>query len=186
MVAVVIPTIPGRERYLNGSVASYLATCPRARVIVVEGFDNCGAAWNAGASEAHDYDYLHFTADDIEALPGWFEAARALADSGRLAAPLILNTDLSVQSCGGAFGEPIPEDGSPAAFCTVPFLTPAMWAAIGPVPEIHYGTDNYVTMRAHQNGWPAVNCHAYRLVHHLAPEGRDETRMGADLERLHH
>lgn len=194
VISVIIPTIQGREDLLvkclasyEKTLASYTALGGNHELIVVGDKPTCGAAWNEGAARAKG-DYLHFTADDIEALPGWWQGALSVANgvnqfaTGDLPAPLVFNPDGSVQSCGGSW-EQVEPDGAVTEFTRVPFLTRNQWERVGPVPPVHYYSDNYVSAKARRLGIETRVCHRYQLVHHMSPVGRLD--VSADDERLY-
>ncbi|MHB8742580.1 MAG: hypothetical protein ACYC9L_05580 [Sulfuricaulis sp.] len=181
VISVVIPTIPGREHLLAKTEASYRAE--NTQLIVVKGRPTCGEAWVEGASRAEG-DYLHFSADDIEAHPGWWGKAAVLSELGFLPAPRILNTDGSLQSCGDWDVEM--RDGAIPEFTRVPFLSKEQWAAIDPLvtpflEKAHYYTDNIVSWAGRKLGMETVVCRSYELTHHLAGQGRLD-RMRQDFE----
>ena len=69
MISIICPTISGREHWLERCRVSYLETTQMEyEFIILDDFPSCNAAWNVGIREAKG-DYLHLTADDIEAHP---------------------------------------------------------------------------------------------------------------------
>lgn len=194
MISVVIPTIDGREEHLVRCVESYERTLAsyddaggRFELIVATGFPTCGIAWQWGADRAKG-DYLHLTADDIEAKPGWWQAALQLVDppSGHkpaLPAPLVFHPDGEVQSCGGSW-EQLEADGVVTEFTRVPFVSRNQWELIGPMIPTHYFTDNWVSYRGRLHGFETVVAHGYQFVHHHALESRNEGRATSDMLRF--
>ena len=170
MISVIVPTITGREHWLDKCLQSYLRHHPDAQIIVVLDRPTCGEAWAIGAESAKG-DYLHFTADDIELFAPLNQACKVAA-SGRIPSPVVLNSDGSTQSIGAVFGGPYPADREPCPFTTVPLVTRAQYDTIGPCPSIHYGSDVWFTEQGAKHGWQTVACHGYRVIHHMAPEGR--------------
>ena len=180
MISIIIPTIRGRERWLRRCLASYRATTPEPHEFVIErDHPACGLAWAAGGARARG-DYLHFTADDVSALPGWAEAAASFADDGCLPCPRVLNPDLTLQSCG-TWGAEMP-DGAPTDIARIPFLSREMWEHGGWCLPTHYYTDNWIAWRGIELGYPTLICREYELVHHFASEGRIDEQMPADHE----
>jgi hypothetical protein len=180
VISVVIPTISGREHWLERCMTAYRATGPaEMELIVIKDRATCGLAWQAGADLSAG-GYVHFTADDIVPHPGWWEAAVACCDSGAIPSARILNTDGSLQS-SGAWATDLPE-GMVTDIARIPFLSREQWQLVGPMIEVHYYTDNYVAVRAAQAGIPTIVCQAYEFTHHYAPEGRLDARMAADRE----
>lgn len=178
LVTAIVPTVDGREHWLEKCVRSYEQTTPSLQLIIVRNMPSCGEAWQHGSLEARG-DYIHFGADDVEVHPGWWEAAAACCDRGFVPAPLVLNTDGSVQSCGGSWERMEPDD-SPTEFTRGPFMSRSQWDLIGPMPALHYYSDNWFTYRARLAGFEPRTCHGYLLTHHLAPEGRLHDRLGVD------
>ncbi len=164
-LAVIVPTVQGRERQLARCYGAYRLTAPEARIVTVPGFKTCGEAWNFGAALARetwaDLRWLHFSADDLVPEPGWHAEALHFADRGTPPAPVLLNEDGSVWAgCE--------QPGSDAAFPRVPLLTVAQWDELGPVPPIHYYSDVWLGRR----GWrfPVVASYCFR--HTWAEPGR--------------
>lgn len=157
-VSIIIPTITGREESHARCVASYKATKPAGiilQLITVPDRPDCGTAWNDGAAVATG-EYLHITADDIEAHPGWLEAALTALEHGYVPSPVL---DLP---WGGTDGD-IGPDGEPARMTPLPFLRREDWPGS---PAIHYWSDVAVSERLHAAGHDIRWCHAYRFTHH--------------------
>lgn len=170
LVTVPIPTVPGREHYLERAVAAYEAQGD-VEIIVFKPSPTCGHAWHWGAMAARGR-YIHFGADDVEMAPGAFRAAIQCIDGGANPAPLVLNTDGSVQSCGGTWAGVEP-DGQVTEFSRGPFIAAEWWPGVSPIPsDLHYWTDNLVSVRLAHLNIPSVVCHGYRYTHHLAQPGR--------------
>lgn len=181
MISIVVPTIPGREDWLERCVASYERTLGGAphELIVEVGHATCGLAWQAGIGRARG-EYVHLTADDLEAHDGWVSAAINAADSGVLVAGPVYNADGSLQSCGG--GVHMLPTGAVTEFTRVPFMSREQTEKIGPMFSGHYFTDNYVSHRGRIVGYPTVVSEGYAFTHHWAQEGRVDERYGADRE----
>lgn len=171
LVTVPIPTVPGREAYLARAIAAYEAQGD-VEIIVFRPSPTCGHAWHHGAQAARGR-YIHFGADDVELAPGAFAHAIATIQRNQHPAPLVLNPDGTVQSCGGSW-QALEPDGAETSFSRGPFIATDWWPAVGPIPsDLHYWTDNLVSDRLRQRlGIPSVVCHGYRYVHHLAQPGR--------------
>lgn len=178
-ITIVIPTIEERAHWLSKCRTSYHMTtgAVRTEVITIRDAPTCATAWNEGIAQAKGY-FIHLTADDIEAHPGWWDAAQRC--EGYVPAPLILNTDGSLQSCGGAGMQP---DGSPTEMSRIPWATRELFQKIGPFPEdLHYYTDNWFSWAARKHGFESRVCHGYKFTHHLAPERREmaDERLASD------
>lgn len=179
-VAVVLPTIAGREESCRRSLAAYQATLadvPEGFVIHVEhGHPTCGAAWQAGAEwfeRSWLPRYLHFAADDIEPLPGWWRPLAETADAGYCPCAVVLNPDETVQSAGMSGWQPHtdePEDGAQVEHTLTPFLTWQQWQTVKPIPAaLHFCTDTWVSARLAVT--VKVRAHS-RMIHHNHPVGR--------------
>lgn len=178
LITAIVPTIDGREHWLRKCVAAYEATTASLQLVVVDGMETCGDAWRIGCESAKG-DYIHFGADDVEVHNGWWQAAAACCDRGFVPAPLILHSDGKVQSCGGSWERMEPDD-SPTEFTRGPFMSREQLKLIGPVPSLHYYSDNWFTWKAAEVGFPTRTCHGYLMTHHLASEGRHHNRTGDD------
>lgn len=180
LLTIVVPTVDGREQWLERCLASYFATTPDdTQILVYRNRATCGIAWNEGIAEAIGA-YVHLTADDIEAHPGWWKPAISATDLGWLPAPRILNGDGSLQSCGDADEQP---DGTECEIARIPFASRAQLACIGPMAEWQYYGDNWFSHRGRACGYPSIVVRDYLFTHHLAGEGRIDT-LAADGERF--
>jgi hypothetical protein len=176
-ITIVIPTISERAEWLGKCMAGYHKTTGSIRVqtIIIRDRDTCAQAWNEGIAQA-EAPFIHLTADDIVPHYGWWEAAEGC--EGFIPAPLILNGDGTLQSCGGA--ELTPE-GEVTEIARIPWGTKDLFEQIGPFPEdMHYYTDNWFSWAARKVGFQSRICQKYLFTHHLAPQRREM----AD-ERLH-
>jgi len=180
-VTVVMPTITGREHWLERALRS-LDNHTEAEFEVLTYVDRpaCGIVWQEGG-EAAAGDYIWMGADDVEVLPGWDTAAISRCDEGALPAPCVYHPDGRLQSCGASW-ELLEPDGEETEFTRGPFMSRAQWDVIQPMLPTHYWTDNWVSWR----GWqaspviPTVVTWGFRFVHHLAGEGRNEGRMAEE------
>jgi hypothetical protein len=182
-IGVVIPTIPGREDSLDRCLESYGKTRGVELLFQVYPDSPCsGAGWKEGAAqlvEKHgEPDYLHLTNDDCEALrPEWWRPAVSACDKGKLPAPIVRNTDGSLQSAGGDMSAgahlltTIQPDWTEVGFTTIPFLSWEQWKQIGML-YVHYASDVWVSHRGRQLGIPTVLRHGYEIAHHMHPVGR--------------
>jgi hypothetical protein len=106
---------------------------------------NCGTGWQAGAEQATG-DYLHLTADDIEPLPGWWQAAILMVDRGFLPGAHVWRPDGSLESAVKWEQDGYPDD--PCDLCRIPFCSMKQWEKIGPMIPVQYYSDNWFTDRA--------------------------------------
>jgi len=183
-VAIVVPTIPGREHDLRRCLTAYRRTAPKAKVYVEFGHPSCGEAWIAGAAKAarDGFDYLHLTADDLEPQAGWLKVAVDTVNRGYIPAPLVFHPDGSLESAGlQNFGcyTGAHEDWMLIEGTTVPFYTSVMWDRIGMIP-IHYCTDLYMSAKGRSFGWETVIRTGMRFTHYNAAPGRNYGRAPDD------
>jgi hypothetical protein len=179
LISVIVPTIAGREHWLDKCRAAYEATTVDYEFIVLRDYPTCGEAWNDGLLQAKG-DYVHLTADDIEPHPGWWQIGIQWLHMRVLPAPRILNPDGSLQSCGDT-NEEMPT-GTPTDLQRVPFFPRELLSAIYPILEIHYMTDYWVTHQARKAGWPTRVVREFSFTHHYAPEGRVDARLQRDMD----
>jgi len=178
-VSIVIPTVDGRERWLELCVQSYertLADVPH-NITIIRNRKTCGEAWNEGVADMMGAKFVHLTADDIVAHDGWWEAGLARIWNGGIPAARILHGDGTLQSCGDAEDRPegwASKDGyGDGRFPSrIPLLPAALAERIFPIPPIHYYTDNIVSDRARTLGWDSIVTRDYLFTHYLAGEGR--------------
>jgi hypothetical protein len=182
-ITVVIPTVTGREADLARCLDAYHERSVHdIEVVTFLDLPTCAEGWNAGAAQA-DGDYLHFSADDLEPHEGWDAAAIGAVELGVLPAPRIVNPAGKLDYCG-EHGTELP-DWAPVQMSVIPFMPMSLWAQIGPVPPIHYFSDNYVSWRAAKAGWPTVVRRGFEFTHHWAQPRRGagmtyEQRMAHD------
>lgn len=185
-VAIVIPTVDGREEDLARCLLAYEDTAPgvEIKLYVERDHSSCGEAWIAGSDKAvsNGFDYLHLTADDLKPHDGWLDIAIATVDKGYIPAPLIYNPDGTLQSAGlagfGCYTGPY-DDWGYVEGTTVPFLTREMWDRIGMIP-VHYCTDLWVSAKGRQHGWETVIRTGMVFTHYNAMPGRDHGRALLD------
>jgi hypothetical protein len=185
-VAIVVPTVKGREADLRRCVESYRRTAPDATVYIAYDHPSCGEAWLDGAKRAarKGFDYLHLTADDLEAHDGWLDIAVETVDEGFIPAPLVYQPDGTLESAGlvgFSMNGIVNHDRQPIEGTTVPFLTREMWDAIGMVP-LHYCTDLWVSTVGRRHGWETVIRTGMKFTHYTAPAGRNYGRAGTDTQ----
>lgn len=178
MIAVVIPTIAGREQLLERTLAAYRDnTESPVKVIVVRDRPTIGEAWNDGAEAALQAGvrWLHLSADDVEPHPGWDAACIAAATHGGWPSPRILNPDGSLHSCGSMGGGMLlPEcaDGTPCATSPFPFLAARYWHRVGPALDAQYYSDDHLSWRARLAGFTPVVSRGFTLTHLEGTVGR--------------
>jgi hypothetical protein len=92
MLTVIIPTITGREESLARTIASYETTLNGVphELIVVKDESSWPRACNTGYQQAKG-DIIHWTADDLEAMPGWYTDIPAALQQDELPAPAVFD-----------------------------------------------------------------------------------------------
>jgi len=178
VISILIPTVPGREVSLAKTLAVFQREGGDLEFIIErdEGNSNWGTKIALAAHRARG-DYLFLAADDLDVHEGWWEVATAVCDEGKMPAPLVLNPDGSIQSCG-VWGEDMPE-GSVIPWSRFPFLSREQWERFGPTLPIHY-SDHILGVRAAKQGVECVITHAFCITHHFAPQHRKDN----DAEHL--
>jgi hypothetical protein len=190
ILTVVIPTVPGREVKLARTLFRYRQTVPAEVVMhemIIRGYPTCGEAWNMGGEMAAFWDadpqrnLLHFGADDLMPMPGWWEAATtAVWDDREIPAPLVLKPSGEVESRGSYGGSH--KHGALVSDTVVPIMPLGAWAAVRPIPSIHYWSDNYVGRKLIQAGWTIRMNDGFAFTHNQSPSdpGRGVTRVGEE------
>lgn len=169
-LAVVVPTISGRESSLALTLAAYEATLERSyELIVVKDEHSWPHACNLGFQQTKA-DVILFGADDLEPLPGWWETAqRALRLRDELPAPRIMRPE-------GIFDNAA--DGPDKAlvwFTRVPIMRRDQYRRIGPWPDITYFADVWVSERAGRLGINTRILYGYAFLHRRSEVGRVDT-----------
>lgn len=173
MISIVCPTIAGREHWLERCKTSYCETTElENEFIVLHDYPSCNQAWNAGIAEARG-EFIHLTADDIEAHPRWAEIGLVWIAKGYLPCARVLNSDGSLQSCGNDSKEE--PTGTSSDVARVPFFPREILPAVYPVLPTHFMGDYWITHQARKIGWSTVVVREFCFTHHLAPEGRLDT-----------
>ena len=187
LISVIMPTVPGREEIYARCRDAYLGHgCGPHGLQFLTEYDQpgVGAAWQAGAEKATG-DFLHFTNDDCEPHPGWWEPAIEATERGYIPAPQVYGPAGDPQAppewgrVGPDWTPVAPKDAS-----VIPFLSRAQWGKVGPLARIHYYSDNFLTDRARAAGWPCVLRTGYAFTHHWA-----QARRGAGMtqdQRMEH
>lgn len=169
-ITVVIPTVTGRETDLARCLDAYHERSVHHIVVTTfKDFATCAEGWNTGGAAAAG-DFLHFSADDLEPHEGWDIAAIEAVEAGSLPAPRIVNPSGALDYCG-VHGVEM-EDWARVQMSVIPFMPLDLWKKIGPIPAIHYYSDNLVSWRAAQAGWPTVVRRGFAFTHHWAQPGR--------------
>ena len=181
MISVIVPTIAGRETWLERCAQSYRDTTPDFEFIVMRDYPTCNQGWNAGILEAKG-DFIHLTADDIEAQPGWWQTGQKWIKKGYLPAPRILNSDGTLQSCGDTAEEA--PTGTRTELTRVPFFSREQMDTFGIypiIPTMYFG-DSWVSHRARLHGCETVVVREMQFIHSFANVGRKDEVLWEDLK----
>jgi GT2 family glycosyltransferase len=172
MLSIIIPTITGREESYKRCQQAYLNTMPHDwEIVTVTDRPNWPAACNEGFTYANG-DYLHFTADDLEPLPGWWEEALDwITKHDELPAPKVFNYSAQGEWDNAVDG---PDKAVPH-FTRIPLMTRSQYERIGPWPEIDYCADVWLSEKARTLGIETRMIHSYAFVHHWEQIGRIST-----------
>jgi hypothetical protein len=179
MISVIVPTISGREESLARAIASYEETLRDVEheLIVVKDAKTWPTACNEGYARAQG-NILHFSADDLEALPDWHvDAIYALGVRNELPAPKVYNFVAEESAWDN------PEDGMDGElthFTRIPLMTRAQYETIGSWPEIVYYADLWLSEKARTLGIRTRCLHSYRFIHHWSGIGRVDSRVNLD------
>ncbi len=185
-VAIIIPTVAGREQVFDQVLDAYAETRPTGwefDLIVPEGHATVGEAWNAGSEDA-DADYVFYTIDDAEPHPGWAQVATRTVDAGYIPAPRLEHADGTLESCGSmGFGVLLPDcpDRTPCRSCGVFFLKPEWVTEVGAFLPTHYAVDDDYAWRCSLNDIRILYRSDFRFTHYHEQRGTLGTRRDAQL-----
>lgn len=183
-LSVVIPTIPGREEHFQRNLAAYQQrTMYPFEVLVEYGHTSVGQAWQAGAAKASG-DYIALSCDDLEVQEGWDEAAIACVKAGGFPAPKVINAHTGALESRPVWGCEVGE-GTDTGISVVPFMSREQYEKITPFFTGHYYTDDFISDRARQAGWPSLQCNGYCFRHYWAQHLRGTPGM-TENERMVH
>ncbi len=186
-LSVVIPTITGREESFEKILAAYQTTLADVshEIVVVKDEPNWPSACNAGYHQTTG-EIVHFTADDLEPVPGWHqEAVQLLEVEDVLPAGYVWNHVYE--------GPAADNDGAPGEltwFTRVPIMRRDQWERIGRWPNMDLFADVWLSEKARGLGIETKLVETYRFVHHWSQVNRFSTdddrvqRANEKLERL--
>ncbi len=126
------------------------------------------SACNEGYKEAKG-DVLHFSADDLEAIPGWNHSALlhlSVHDE------LVNGRVFDYKADGHWNNYQDGEDGGLTWFTRVPIMTRLQYEKIGLWPHIDYFADVWVSEKARKLGIETRNVWGYDFIHHWHQHGR--------------
>lgn len=191
LISVVVPTITGREESLARGIESYERTLQgiESEIIVVQNAPTWPSACNYGYEQAK-YDIILFSADDLEALPGWFDDIPTfLAERDELPAPRVY--DWHPPPEGKFANEEDGPDGALTHFTRIPIMRRDQWERIGKWPEMVYYADLWLSEYARVLDPPIRTrmLYGYDFVHHWSQVGRVDSKenleeSGWQLNRL--
>jgi hypothetical protein len=182
ILVVSVPTVDGREDHLVRCEHAYHETTPPDVQLILDvrrGRTTCGQVWNESAARARfAYQsrpgmpvYFHATADDLEPLPGWFDAARRNVTDGASPSALIYTArpgQPDVVESHGDWGVRYPSR-QVCSMSRIPFCLIEQWIDI---PQIHYYSDNAFTAALQAQKIPCVAEPDYAFRHWWAEAGR--------------
>ena len=137
---------------------------------MVQDFPTWPSACNEGFRRSKGK-VIHFSADDLEALPGWHVAACLhLSLYNELPAPRVYDYNPPPQ---GQWANAVDgEHGAVPDFTRIPIMTREQYEKIGPWPHIDYYGDCWVSMKGRSLGIETRMVHGYDFVHHWSQIGR--------------
>lgn len=177
MLSVVVPTISGREESLARTIASYETTLEGVdyELVVVKDEPTWPRACNVGYIQSVG-DIIHWTADDLEAAPGWYADIPAFLENDEVPAPAVYDYRLGGNLANAEDGQ----DGDPTWFTRVPLCRRDQAERIGLWPEIIYYADVWFSEKARAVGIETRLLHSYAFVHHWSPVGRVDSKQNLE------
>lgn len=182
-VAVVIPTVTGREDSLLDTVRAL--DHPSVDFIVQKDSGGCGHGWVKGLAVAMndpDWQYVMLHTDDMIAHPGAIDAAIRCCKEGWWPMPTVEETDGTLRD---DVNNPV------RGFSIIPFMDRELAERIAPqIPMIHYYVDIAIADLVRNDnrkrgflskGWQLSE--GYRFTHHWHPVKRSQEGYGPDKER---
>ncbi len=177
MLSIVVPTISGREESLARTLRSYQETLSGVdhELVVVKDETSWPRACNVGYRRSTG-DTIHWTADDLEAVPGWYDDVPALLAQGELPAPVVFDYEVGGNFCNAEDGP----DGALTWFTRVPVCSRAQADKIGLWPELTYYADVWFSEKARSVGIETRMLYSYAFVHHWSQIGRVDSQRNLD------
>ena len=177
MLSVIIPTISGREESLARCVESYEDTLTgiEHELILVKDENSWPRACNVGYARATG-DIIHWTADDLQALPGWYKDIPAFLKKDELPAPVVFDYSATGKFANQEDGR----DGDETWFTRIPICRRDQAVRIGIWPEITYYADIWFSEKARSLGIETRMLYSYRFVHHWSPIGRVDSKSNLE------
>jgi GT2 family glycosyltransferase len=155
---------------------------PEAQILPAFGF-----SWGEGLNQMMPFAegaYISCCCDDTVPVPGWFDAGRAMLDSGSMPASRYWNGD-------GSPVHPVDEmpHGEPLGWCRSFLLTPKIYEAVGPFINATWYADWDYSERLIAAGIPIHACDGFSFIHldgsreWLTPE--EDSRQRREYEASH-
>ena len=172
-ITVVLPTITGREESLQTTIASYESTLEGRDydIVVIQDAPTWPTACNEGYYKS-DSPYILFGADDLDALPGWWDAGKAALEERPMELPAPRVYDYFPPPEGLFMNESDGADGDLTHFTRVPLMSKVQWETVGPWPEIDYYADIWVSEKARTLGIRTRMVYGFDFCHHWCQIGR--------------
>ncbi len=193
LLSVLIPTVGGREQMLLQVTAAIRVEHPDAEILITEG-RSWGAGLNALLAPPGSVnrliigqatgDYISCCCDDTVPQEGWFEAGRAMLDSGVEPASRYFTVD----------GDPVhPVDemphGETVGWCRSFLLTREIYERVGPFIDATWYADWDYSERLIAAGIPIRACDGFSFTHLDGPRGwltpAEDARQRAEYEASH-
>jgi hypothetical protein len=183
-LSVVVPTISGREESLEITLRSYEETLAGDdyEIIIIQD----APTWPEGCNEGHskvDAEYYLFGADDLDALPGWWEAGRAALEERPLELPAPRVYDIPegwAEPNWRLLSEKDGADGELTHFTRVPLMSRAQWETVGPWPPLIYYADMWVSEKARTLGIRTRMVYGFDFFHRWSQIGRVDSKENLD------
>lgn len=193
-VAVIVPTVPGREADLERTTRAYEAE-PHVYVLPQYGHKAVGAGWRAGVEavlerpQAERPEFVMLGNDDMPPLPGWLMPAIQTIDDGFTPCPVLWSEKdglLGLESAGrwGVYTS----EGAIVGWAPMTMFRLAEWHLLGEMPPIHYWSDNWFSdASALRLGRPLRVTRGFQFTHTWAEPGRRsmDTPEGREHNRLY-
>lgn len=174
-IAVIIPTVPGREEDLARTVAAFEAE-PDCKVFPQYGHSAVGAGWRAGVealiSEGLRPRYVLFGNDDMYPSEGWLDPAVEASLAGATPCPVMFSSTGELESAG-AWKVHHP-DWHVVHWSPLPFFRLDEWGVLGEgFPPIHYWSDNWLAVSSeYRLDRQIVVRHGFEFTHTWAQPSR--------------
>jgi len=186
-LAVVLPTITGREESLQRSIDSYEQTLEGDDydIIVIQDAPTWPEACNAGYYKS-DSPYILFGADDLDAEPGWYWFGREalIQRPMELPAPRVYDNH-GPDGSRWFMNEKDSGDLELTHFTRVPLMTKHQWEMVGPWPPLIYYADMWLSEKARTLGIRTRMVYGFDFFHRWSQIGRVDSKENMDASGWH-